>query len=247
MTTIQKYMMATFLRLRLGIGVIGIIFPFLLWGGGMIARIPLADSMSAYYHANSACLDPKRPDTCGAADPAKGTGPMRNCFVGVLFIIGTVMFLMKGFSHWEDWALNVAGITAICVALFPMPWSPGKDKGFPIHGLSAITFFVCIAFVCAFCSEKTLKYMPNIPDREKVIAGYKRSYRLFAVIMVLSPATAWVFNKISLQDSWHFWAEAFGILAFGSYWITKTFEFRRSDIERRVLTGEVEMNTSSLS
>jgi hypothetical protein len=60
MTDIQKQMMATFLSLRVGVGVIGIVFPLLLWGGGTIAGFHLADSMSAYYHANRDCIDPKR-------------------------------------------------------------------------------------------------------------------------------------------------------------------------------------------
>ena len=37
MTDIQKQMMATFLSLRVGVGLIGIVFPLLLWGGGNIA------------------------------------------------------------------------------------------------------------------------------------------------------------------------------------------------------------------
>jgi hypothetical protein len=245
MTKIQEYMMATFLRLRVGIGIIGIIFPFLLWGGGKIHGFPLADSMSAYYHANRDCLDPKRPETCPIADPPKGAGPMRNYFVGILFIIGAVMFLMKGFSVWEDGALNVAGVMAICVALFPMPWAQ-FHSGWTMHGFSAMTFFVCIAFVCAFCSDKTLKYMPTIPDRDKVIASYKRWYRLLAIVMVLSPFIAWVFNTISLQNSLHFWDEAIGILAFGVYWLKKTSELGRSDIERRALSGQIELDPSAL-
>jgi hypothetical protein len=45
---------------------------------------------------------------------------MQNWFVGNLFFIGGAMLLMRGFSHLENWLLNVAGIMAPCVALFPM-------------------------------------------------------------------------------------------------------------------------------
>src|ERR1700733_13431466 len=164
MTDIQKRMLATFLTLRIGVGVIGIIFPILLWAGGRARSIHLADSMSASYHAHEGCLDPKRPDTCPEGEQLKGAGPMRNCFVGILFIIGSVMYLMKGFSNLENWALNVAGVMALGVALFPMPWTK-TAKGFSPHGICAIAFFICIAFACAFCSGKTLKHMPPSPDR----------------------------------------------------------------------------------
>ena len=58
LSDIQQQMMKTFLHLRVGIGVLGIVFPFLLWWGGRIVyHLPQADSMSAYYHATPACMD----------------------------------------------------------------------------------------------------------------------------------------------------------------------------------------------
>lgn len=260
MTKIQKYMMATFVRLRVGIGIIGIIFPFVLWGGGKIAGIPLADSMSAYYHANRDCLDPKRPGVCQTLDcsdrtrpesctiknPPKGTGPMRNWFVGILFVMGACLYLIQGFSNLENVFLNVAGILAICVALFPMPWSMDKTSGFPIHYVSAVIFFILIAFVCMFCSGKTLHHLPQTENKKRVIANYKIAYRSLAILMILSPVMAIVFNYTTRQSSKGFWMEAFGIGAFGVYWLVKTSELKRSEIGRKVLEGELDMDISSL-
>ncbi|MGA8408867.1 MAG: hypothetical protein WB680_16945, partial [Candidatus Acidiferrales bacterium] len=87
---------------------------------------------------------------------------------------------------------------------------------------------------------------PDIPNREKVIARYKFLYRLLAVLMVLSPVAAYLFNDSTGQNSRVFWAEAFGIWAFGTYWLVKTKELSLSDVERRALKGELEMNTSTL-
>jgi len=249
MTDIQKQMMATFLRLRVGVGVIGIVLPLLLWGGGRIAGFHLADSMSAYYHADRDCIDPRRPEPdspCTVHPSPTGQGPMRNWFVGVLFVVGVCLYLIKGFSKWEDLLLTVAGILAVCVAIFPMPWTEGKLAGFPKHYVSAVTFFILIAFVCMFCSGKTLKHMPNIPNREKLIARYRLSYRTLAISMVLSPVAAYVFSEFTRRDSLVFWAEAFGIWAFGIFWLVKTTELRLSDVERRALNGEVEMDLSTL-
>jgi hypothetical protein len=64
--------------------------------------------------------------------------------------------------------------------------------------------------------------------------------------MVLSPVAAYAFNEFTRQDSLVFWAEAFGIWAFGIFWLVKTTELRLSDVERRALKGEVEMDFSTL-
>jgi len=244
MTDIQKRMLATFLVLRIGVGVIGILFPILLWAGGRYHHIELAGSMSAYYHAHAGCLDPKRTATCSVGDQVTGAGPMRNWFVGILFVIGAIMGLMRGFSRWEDGALDVAGVMAVGVALIPMPWT-AIGKGFSPHGFCAITFFLCIAFVCAFCSDKTLKHMPlECPNRNKVIAFYRRSYRILAVAMILSPIVAYVLNILSLKDSFQFFAETLGIWAFGAYWLFKTAELSNSGVEKKALTGELPLDTS---
>jgi hypothetical membrane protein len=249
MTDIQKQMMATFLSLRVGVGVIGILFPLVLRCGGNVAGIHLADSMSAYYHANRDCIDPQRPEDhalCSALPLPTGEGPMRNWFVGTLFAVGVCLYLIKGFSRWENIFLTIAGIFAVCVAVFPMPWSGGKVAGFPMHYVSAVTFFISIAFVCMFCSGKTLKFVPDIPNRDKVIARYKFLYRVLAISMVLSPIAAYAFSEFTGPNRGVFWAEAFGILAFGIYWLLKTKELSLSDVERRALKGEVNMNISTL-
>ena len=156
------------------------------------------------------------------------------------------MYIIKGFSNWENMLLTIAGILAVCVAIFPMPWTAVKVSGFSPHYVSAVTFFMFIAFVCMFCSGKTLKFMPDIPNREKIIARYKLLYRILAILMVVSPVAAYAFNEFTRQDSRVFWAEAFGIWAFGTYWLVKTKELSLSDVERRALNGELDMDISHL-
>jgi hypothetical protein len=61
MTNIQKQMMATFLSLRVGVGVIGIVFPLILWGGGNIAGVvdsalPIERGL-AYISCDLRCLN----------------------------------------------------------------------------------------------------------------------------------------------------------------------------------------------
>src|SRR5215212_7799422 len=45
--------------------------------------------------------------------------PMRTIFVGFLCITGSFLYLYKGFTKLENLLLNVAGISAVLVALFP--------------------------------------------------------------------------------------------------------------------------------
>ncbi|MFZ0270959.1 MAG: hypothetical protein WAL34_03830 [Acidobacteriaceae bacterium] len=247
MTPIQKHMLLMFINLRRGVGIVGIALPVVLgvWGYAF-HKISLSGSMSAYYHATEECSGQTAANSLYAAkngNPAgiapacvaTGTGPMRNWFVGNLFFFGGAMLLMRGFSQLENWALNIAGLMAPCVALFPMNW--GVKTSFTPHLTFAITFFVCVGFTCVFCSGKTLKQMPDtVPNREKVIAFYKRWYRVFAVIMVAAPACAHLFLRKDPNEM--FFVEAAGVWAFGFYWLFKTYELKRSDIEYRLMRGD---------
>jgi hypothetical protein len=258
---IQKLMLSMFIHLRIGVGVVGLSLPWVLLIGGWAIGVSFAGSMSAYYHATPShdgvpgcslpkCTGPKCALTpSNSACQTQGEGPMRNWFVGNLFFIGAAMFLMKGFSRWENWALNIAGIAAPCVALFPMGW-PCTACGFSIHSLhypSAITFFVCAGFTCVFCSEKTLKYIPvTLPNYKKVVAFYRRWYRILGTIMLVTPAVAWVVTHITRDDHAAFYLEAAGVMAFGAFWLFKTFELKRSDIERKAILGLAPLNPKTL-
>lgn len=248
MTAIQKLMLSMFLHLRLGVGIIGLSLPLVLVFGGKAMGVSFAGSMSAYYHATPQCSLPQCPSaTRDTACQESGRGPMRNWFVGNLFFVGAAMFLMKGFSKWENWALNLAGVAAPCVALFPMEW-PCRTPGFSIHSFhfpSAITFFVCAGFTCIFCSEKTLRQIPNpSPSEKKKIAIFRVWYRILGIAMVALPVLAWIFA----YNSGHmgFWLEMAGVSAFGAYWLVKTVELGWSRVEHKALMGLVEMNPRTL-
>jgi hypothetical protein len=94
LTPIQRHMLNMFIALRWGVGLAGLALPVILTSVGYLKyRIPISGSMSAYYHATEACSGQTAED--GLQDPAKapaaclalGTGPMRNWFVGSLFLL----------------------------------------------------------------------------------------------------------------------------------------------------------------
>ena len=219
---LQNHVFATYVSLRLGMAVIAIVFPLLLWAGGAMQGVVLQDSMSAYYHAVF-------------ADKS-----MRNWFVGLLFALGILLHLYKGFSKQENIALNLAGFFAVGVALIPMEWGCGDVcKKITLHGICAISLFLCIAYVCIFRASDTLRLLKN-----KVLqARYRRIYTLIGVGMVLSPLIAVLMTVIFRQfESYTFFAEAAGIWIFASYWLVKSYELSSTNAERRVLRGKIRIN-----
>lgn len=141
---LREHVLATYLSLRMGIAFLGGILPPLLVVVGWIwGSAGLQSSMSAYYYA--------------------GNGAARNEFVGVLITIGAFLYLYKGFSQEENIALNLAGIFAVGVALVPMPWDCGAGcPRISAHGIFAILFFICIAYVCLARAMDTLPLLKDV-------------------------------------------------------------------------------------
>jgi len=208
---------ATYRMLRLGLAAIAFAFPLVLWIGGHIrADLPLAGSMSAYYHASQ--------------------GVMRNEFVGILFAVGALLFAYQGYSRFEDMALNVAGVLALGIAIFPMKWPESTDSSFSLHGACAISFFVCIAYVCIWRSGDTL---PLIKD-EAMRKRYRLVYRALGVAMVVCPFLAWaLISFMPWRASAIFVVELTGIYVFATYWVIKTHEASKTAVDEKSCQGKV--------
>jgi hypothetical protein len=220
MKSLEEHMLGTYFSLRIGITIIGIAFIVLLTvGGKFYAGLPLQDSLSAYYHASN------------------GDKSMRDWFVGILFAVGISLYFYKGYSDQENYALNLAGFLAIGVAIFPMEWNCGASCGkYSIHGFCAVLFFLCIAFVSVKCANQTLGLIPIIRIRRR----YKRMYRALSIAMLLSPIAAFIVNAIFRQYSAIvLYIEVFGIIAFVSYWITKSFEMKSTSAEQDAVKGKL--------
>lgn len=237
-STIQQQVEKTYFRLRLAAAVIGFAFPLVLWIGGHVAGFGLRDSMSAYYHANPQslvkCETPcslLMPEQLAAMPPA---GTMRNAFVGLLFAIGIILFVNKGHSKPEDILLTCAGVFAWCIAIFPMPWKCEPRHPLSMHGASALAFFLCIAIVSVFCSEDTVKYLPQ--DEQK---RFRTCYHVLAGAMFGPPVLTFVINQfIQRFANYVFWIEFIGIYAFGCYWLVKTKEISLL-IQKRATQGHI--------
>jgi hypothetical protein len=161
-----KHIIVTYQRLRLGMGFIALFFPLIILVVGYVYNINFETSYSAYYFGLPA----------GDLDARNFPGifPTRVFFCGLLFALGVFLILYKGFNRSEDILLMIAGVAAICVAIFPMWYKDMyylKDvypaSGFKyealfrlfskIHYGSAIVLFSCMALIAWFCSKTTLK------------------------------------------------------------------------------------------
>jgi len=235
---LAKHFSNTYFKLRAGLAVFAFATPFVLWLVGRIAySLDLQPSMSAYFWAASS-------DQCA-------TFPMRTIFVGFLFAISVCLFAYRGLTNRENTLLNLAGLCALGVALFPEQivvsqaatdprvallfetcpavelWA--KDPPPPIHYPSAVALFVLLAIVAWSCAKESLKFLP--PGRDA--ARFRRIYRSIAIAMLVFPipalALAYLFG---LWDRRIFFIEAAGMFTFGTYWAFKSYELSLSSLER---------------
>ena len=201
---LREHMLATYFSLRIALALVGLALPVALLIIGMAMGLtsrPL--SMSEYY--------------------TEGGRLARDVFVGGLFAVGFLLWVYKGYGKGENVLLNIAGGMAILVALVPTcPDCAAR----PWHIGFAVTFFICIGCVAAFCNENTLEYLRQTnPHRAKV---FKKVYSVAGTSMVVGPLLAY----LAAPSEKIFWAEAAGIWVFAIFWIVKTFELRGAGMER---------------
>ena len=94
---LREYMVETYFTLRITIAASAILLPLVLLAWAAIDdRVDMQGSISAFYYTSA-----------------------RNAFVGIVIAMGIALIAYHGYDAEEDWALNVAGVLAVLVALFP--------------------------------------------------------------------------------------------------------------------------------
>ena len=246
---------ATYKTLRLGLAVLAFAFPILLYGGARLFwKLPLAGSLSAYYHYHCVELyggeNPNQSDApiCTRDNDEPGKGVLRDPFVGIIFAVGALLFAYQGFSRLEDYALNLAGISAWGVALFPLNWPPPYPKphgiSFSLHGILAVSFFACIAYVCIFRAGDTLPLIHDPTIRKR----YRRIYQLLGCAMVIFPILAFVLSSLTPEsNSMIFFAELAGIYVFSTYWVVKSHEASKTNVDEKASRGKLRVRPHGFS
>ena len=160
---------------------------------------------------------------------------MRDLFVGLLCAIGAFLFFYRGHSLHEDIALNIAGISAVLVALFPMDWPPGATTETTVtaklHSGAATLFFVMIAYVCVFRARDTLCIVEDECRRR----AFERVYLGFGLLMLATPAVVALLTAASTVAGTGYKTlivETGGVFVFAAFWLVKSFEIRTA-VQRR--------------
>ena len=193
--------------LRRVIGIIAILHPVVLYvGGKLIFNIDLQPSMSHYYW----------------------TG-MSDVFVGIITATGVFLLCYRGYARHDHIVSLVAGISAILVALFPVPpiiadqlSSTQKYVGL-VHGAAAIVFLSSIAY---FCLVLFVRHVPDgMPSTEKK----KRNlcYKIFGYIIVACIIAVIIYAAVPFINAklsdipFVFWLEVIAFWSFGAAWLIK--------------------------
>lgn len=212
--SILKSISASYFVLRRGLAALAFALPILLWLGAGPENVQA--SISAYYHFS----------VPGGTE--YGAGTMRDVMVGILWAVGAFLFFYKGYSWQENWALNVAGVAAVLIALLPGDWPPDPDSASTltaiVHRVSAVLFFLAIAFVCLFRSGDTL----NLMNDEALRRRFKRRYAVLGTLMVLIPLTVVALHFLrpvtANTSPWLLAIEVAGIYVFSIFWLVKSRE-----------------------
>ncbi len=213
----RKHVSSTYFTLRLSMALSALVFPVVLsLGGWVVADLAYQPSLSDYYYTR-----------------------LGDVFVGMLVAIGASLTVYAGYSRQEDWVLNLAGVLAVAVALIPpLRDLPPCQSCLPLvtssfwHGAAALAFFGAIGWVCIFRARDTLELIPN----ELVVRRYRQIYGLLGALMIAAPIGALVLSAVLDAGRMVFWAEAFAVWVFAAYWLTKTYELRRSRGDEKLMS-----------
>jgi hypothetical protein len=233
LSSLDKHIGETYFYLRTGLAVLALLFPFILVLVGWLAySIQPQDSMSAYYFAFA------------PQESALRAFPMRAWFVGILWAIGAFLILYRGYSAGEDRVLNLAGLSALGVAMLPMaplPYCTNCGDGWPIaHHAFAVLLFVCIAVVAWVFRWETVQLLRDKRLRDR----FGRVYSGLAMAMVLSPLLALALSLgVNAYRAYVLFIEIFAIVVFAIFWLIKTYEFHL--IESQPVLRHAELETAA--
>lgn len=207
----------SYLGLRKCIGIIGVALPIVLLFGRILLEslgmmklesLGILDSISAYYYS-----------------------VMRDVFVGSLCATGVFLFSYRYERWgWDDILGDVAGVSAIGVALFPTTPPPSPKVVVTtlqmtigtVHLLLAGCFLLTLAIFALVLFTKTHPNKGPTPRKRKrnmVYWSCGSAILVFLVLIVLDiflPGPQWLQSLHPL-----FWLESLATWAFGIAWFVK--------------------------
>lgn len=197
----------TYQTLRRLIGIVAILHPIILYlGGKILFGIDLQPSMSHYYW----------------------TG-MGDVFVGIVTATGVFFLCYRGYGLHDQIVALATGISAILVAMFPIPELPsdqlsgGQQYVGTVHVIGALGFLISIAYFCLVLFVKhTPDGMPSAKKKRRdlcyrILGGNIVVCILFVVIYGSVPAV----NAALSEVPFVFGVEVIAFWSFGFAWLIK--------------------------
>lgn len=199
----ERSLVLSYLGLRKGIGIIGITLPFVLAVGKILFESPgLLGSISAYYYS-----------------------VMRDVLVGGLCAIA-VFLISYRYRRLDDLAGDLAGVSAIGIALFPGTPDVGATEHQIMIGRIHLVFTACFFLTLAFFTLVLFRKTDSTqrPTHQKL---QRNRIYLFSGIVMVACIALMLLDLIlpsnpgiqSLDPG--FWLESLAIFAFGIAWFIK--------------------------
>lgn len=200
------------LRLRAMVGWLGMLLPLIVLTLSLIFGFGLPDSISATYY-----LDPT--------------------ITPFMIILGSAALLLisyKGYDKHDDIICTLAGISALCICLFPCN-TLGLTLHFPeysfptqvgtfqigaeisgwIHNITAVLFFGLLSYNSLFLFTKSSGEMTPNKKKRNII------YKICGIGMIISFVLIIPINIFELWGgTWL--VEAIALIFFGISWLTKS-------------------------
>ncbi|MCW2119392.1 hypothetical protein [Flavobacterium sp. 7A] len=230
----------TYLKIRLSIGLIGMLLPFVLWAGNTLLNSfnVLNDT---YWIKFNGVYEPQSNLKYSISHFYYST--VGELFTGALSAVALFLFCYRGYPrptygkyHFipgDNFMANLAGILAIIVVIFPTSSEEIKDNmrsyissenaGY-IHYASAALFFLFLSLFSFVNFRRTKRPEDFGKMKSHPIYKYCGLVMLGSMLILL---TLFVLEKTNIDVSWSqtynstFWLETIMLVAFGISWVVK--------------------------
>lgn len=181
-------------------------------------------------------------------------GPARSIFLGFLFAIAVLLFAYNGKSTKEMIMSKIAGLAAICVAMFPCDCECASKRPElapceivpSMHFSAAAVMFIILVYFCYTFYARARKAKPG---HTKVFAEAKLRSFIYAAcgLTIIAVIIAVLFDYftngsiIARFNTFIFYAEATALIAFGIAWLvaSRTIPLLTAEPERYSLNPYV--------
>lgn len=198
----------SYVGIRRAVGICGLLLPVMLaLGGWLIFDVEIQDSMSAYYHT-----------------------PMRDVFVGTLCAMGIFLYCYRGYDTVENWTANIACVSALGLALFPLDFNsdPLLQRSLTgyVHSVSGAVFFLTFACYSLFHFPTSGQTSEETPPHERERNFVYRTSGIVILLTMAAMGTYLLLLPTEVRQSLNrfnflFWGEWLAVWAFSAAWLTK--------------------------